>query len=923
MNDSTLICRDEGRRQAVREQANNDGGLNGIDYVEVIEGTGGLQLCVHFFGNVPTDLTRENVRIHGGARIRDIKVVHVEAHPSDDLEHEDCLRVIVDKAGDFSCYTLCLYELDKDGKSTKEKLKGFDSRYVCAEFSFKIDCPSEMDCRDEDTCPVPERPEPEINYLARDYGSFRQLLLDRLSLIMPEWRERHVPDIGITLVEMLAYAGDHLSYYQDAVATEAYLDTARKRISVRRHAQLVDYRMHEGCNARTWLTVKTNQDITIDKAEDVYFITGCEQLADLENKTLSKEQLEKMRILSGDYEVFEPLAEYKCKPLDLFIAHNEIYFYTWGNSECCLPRGATRATLIGRLPDNKSSKKGEESNVPAHGPGYPKDSYGSHHQNPPPQDHDDQGNDYCDDDNQPSEPPNSEVPTLHLKPGDVLIFEEILGAKTAAGPDADPRRRCAVRLTAVEEVEDKLAGTTAIEVEWAKADALKFELCISSFIGAPNPDAPRCEVQENISVARGNVILVDHGETVCPEDCGEVQIKETIANCSCKDSEIEYSYSAERFSAVLKQAPLTYAQKFSYNKPASLCLARRDPREALPSVALWGRPANDEDLDTGEEQVELCSCNSGKWNWFPKFDLLKSTAGARDFVVEIDDEQYANLRFGDGDCGLMPAAGTAFTARYRTGNGRAGNVAAETLTYMVTRNLISGLQAEPRNPLAAEGGLDPEPIAEVKLFAPGAFRKRLERAITADDYAELAMRNEKVQKAAARLRWSGSWPEACVDIDPFETEKLSGGLRRKLHGSLYPYRRIGHDLRVNHARYVPLSIGLKICVAPHFERGHIKAALLDVFSDRILPNGRRGVFHPDNLTFGDGVTLSALIAAALTVDGVVNAEVITLERLFEGPNKEIENGILPLGTGEIAQLDNNPNFPERGKLKFTFEGGRR
>ncbi len=93
-------------------------------------------------------------------------------------------------------------------------------------------------------------PPPEINYLAKDYGTFRQLMLDRLALIMPDWRERHVPDLNITLVELLAYVGDYLSYYQDAVATEAYLDTARQRISVRRHARLVDYRLHEGVNAR-------------------------------------------------------------------------------------------------------------------------------------------------------------------------------------------------------------------------------------------------------------------------------------------------------------------------------------------------------------------------------------------------------------------------------------------------------------------------------------------------------------------------------------------------------------------------------------------------------------------------------------------------------------------------------------------------
>jgi predicted phage baseplate assembly protein len=124
-----------------------------------------------------------------------------------------------------------------------------------------------------DLCPPPERDEPEINYLARDYASFRQLILDRLALIMPDWQERHVPDLGITLVELLAYAGDHLSYYQDAVATEAYLDTARQRISVRRHARLMDYALHEGSNARAWVCLATDTDLTLDPAT-IALITG-------------------------------------------------------------------------------------------------------------------------------------------------------------------------------------------------------------------------------------------------------------------------------------------------------------------------------------------------------------------------------------------------------------------------------------------------------------------------------------------------------------------------------------------------------------------------------------------------------------------------------------------------------------------------
>ena len=118
--------------------------------------------------------------------------------------------------------------------------------------------------------PEPQATKPEINYLAKDYASFRQLILDRLALNMPRWQETHVPDLGIALVELLAYVGDYLSYYQDAVATEAYLNTARQRITVRRHVRLVDYAMHEGCNARAFVTIAAENDTQLDPTQ-VFF----------------------------------------------------------------------------------------------------------------------------------------------------------------------------------------------------------------------------------------------------------------------------------------------------------------------------------------------------------------------------------------------------------------------------------------------------------------------------------------------------------------------------------------------------------------------------------------------------------------------------------------------------------------------------
>jgi hypothetical protein len=64
------------------------------------------------------------------------------------------------------------------------------------------------------------------------------------------------------------------------------------------------------------------------------------------------------------------------------------------------------------------------------------------------------------------------------------------------------------------------------------------------------------------------------------------------------------------------------------------------------------------------------------------------------------------------------------------------------------------------------------------------------------------------------------------------------------------------------------------------------------------------------------------VAAAQAVTGVESVMITKMERLFMGPNHEIEEGVLPLGPFEVAQLDNDPSFPERGKLTFILRGGR-
>ncbi|WP_040764151.1 hypothetical protein [Novipirellula maiorica] len=168
-------------------------------------------------------------------------------------------------------YRLRLLRVE-DELVTDVPLDNFDPRDHEIDFIYNQTVSSEVDFRKSTSPDSSVLPRPEINYLAKDYGSFRQLILDRLALTMPDWQESHAADTGMQFVELLAYVGDRLSYYQDAVATEGYLETARRRESVRRLARMVDYHMHEGCNSRALLFVGAASD-SVSAPEDLYFAT--------------------------------------------------------------------------------------------------------------------------------------------------------------------------------------------------------------------------------------------------------------------------------------------------------------------------------------------------------------------------------------------------------------------------------------------------------------------------------------------------------------------------------------------------------------------------------------------------------------------------------------------------------------------------
>src|SRR5215213_1717580 len=849
-------------------------------------------------------------------------------------------------------------------------MSNFDHILSKIEFSFKAGCRADFDCVTDNICvPSQIEEEPDIDYQAKDFASFRRLILDYLSTRMPEWKERNPADIGIVLIELLCYLGDHLSYSQDAKSTEAYLSTARKRISIKRHARLVDYFLHDGCNARAWVYIEMSDDrrrrgeFVIPKQTKL--LTKATELESHDSVMLSDKFEE---AITKGAEAFETMHD-----VTIYHSHNNMLFYTWGESQCCLPRGATSATLrndgykldlflftwgnILRSPpeakdverltkflktdigldwvaDNPSIKFRSISDTLVQLSDGRKFLYAllNPERNQVIIARDKEGASRICEFAVRKEDGKLNAYSLSLKPGDVLLFEEISSPTTGRPEDANVAHRHFVRLSTVNRNYDKLFRIPLVDISWNFLDALPFPLCIEI---APSIVAGGIFTdRKTISIARGNIVLADHGYRIVKSiDPSLIQDRDLffsydgIFDASAFDdpkfaieirksldlSKVEateflgyspFSFSGKRkFRPHLSQKQLTFSVPYDQSLPASAAFVY-DVHNARPDITL-----------RGEGKI-----------WTPSRDLLQSREFDNNFVVETENDGTAFIRFGDffdnsSSSSPIFGSGSLFYATYRIGNGGRGNVGAESIAQIVLDDRVESatLITQVRNPLAASGGREPEDIELCRRFAPEAFRTQ-ERAVTQSDYIEILKSHPEVQNASANIRWTGSWYTVFIAVDRLGGKVVDSDFKNSIIDHVNKYRLAGYDLEIQEPIYVPLHILIDICIKPGYSPTDVKKKFAEAFSSHDNLDGTRGFFHPDNLSFGQPVMLSKIYESAMGISGVGSCTVDVFQRWGKIPNEEISKGMIQMNNNEIPRLDNDSNFPENGKIEFTFGG---
>jgi hypothetical protein len=444
------------------------------------------------------------------------------------------------------------------------------------------------------------------------------------------------------------------------------------------------------------------------------------------------------------------------------------------------------------------------------------------------------------------------------------------------------------------------------EIEWHYEDALPFPLCITATTDYDHGHM----YLEDVSVALGNIVLVDHGssqlEVFDPVPPGTIRWVPSNSN-RCEDQQAITATS--RFYPSLTYAPLTYVSPFdASNPPASASATMQlSAHNAVPAIVLEGQSQN----------AQGALGHSPAQTWLPKGDLLSSKAVDRHFVVETESDGITYLRFGDDQHGLHPWAGTSFQAVYRVGNGVRGNIGAEAIYHIVSDDTrISGVS----NPLPAQGGVEPESIEDVRQKITRSFITQ-ERGVTPEDYKEIAERHPEVSKANAVLRWTGSWYTLFLVVERIGGMPVDEAFKSEIRQYMERFRMAGWDLEIVSPVYVPLEIEMNVVVAADYFRNNVKTALLEVFSNHQWPDGVRGVFYPGMYIFGQPVYLNPLYVAAMEVPGVASVTISTFQR--QGiPGSGLADSVLTLDWLEVARLDNDPSDPERGTFLLHVREGK-
>jgi predicted phage baseplate assembly protein len=400
----------------------------------------------------------------------------------------------------------------------------------------------------------------------------------------------------------------------------------------------------------------------------------------------------------------------------------------------------------------------------------------------------------------------TDAPSIVVRHGVVPAGSVVAEARTAVGP-ADP-----LRLAEPVEAPPDGSAPEAFLVSDRDERGLELSGAVDVATRTLTPDggttwSPDLPLPVRV---RGNVVTATRGQTVPREVLGTG----------------DASVPGQRFK--LAQKPLTY----------------------LPAA---GAPS-------GVASTLVIHVDGVRWDEVPSF--FGAPPDANVYVVRQDDAGDSTVAFGDNVRGARLPTGSAVVAGYRFGAG-ATTPPAGSITQL--GGALPGVTAV-ENPVAASGGADAEPAAELRTYAPRSALL-LGRAVSVADMEAVAAGVPGVRAVRAEWRWHAGRQRPLVQVwyvgPPGLEPKVVARLRAVSDPSV--------PIAVDPATPVPTALIADLELDPRRVPGPVlegaRAALLDP---------ARGLVAPERVGIGTPLYRSRVLAALDGVEGVLSVRGVSL-----------------------------------------------
>ncbi len=250
-----------------------------------------------------------------------------------------------------------------------------------------------------------------------------------------------------------------------------------------------------------------------------------------------------------------------------------------------------------------------------------------------------------------------------------------------------------------------------------------------------------------------------------------------------------------------------------------------------------------------EDSIEIYVQDGSSYSkWTQVTHLIDYGPNDQVFEITMNEDSIVLIYFGDGVSGLIPTKFSDIRATYIVGGGNLGNVDLDTITTIyhvpgLSESELIALQSQitVKNLEPAVGGTDPETLDQIRNAAPLTLRAN-NRAVTLQDYADLALRVNSVGKANAT---ASVWNSVTVYIAPSRNSvniELAPGyddngdpspeytsLKENVEDDLENKILLGTTVTVSPPTYVDASVTIRYTKLPQYTAAQVEKSIKATF----------------------------------------------------------------------------------------------